>query len=157
LTIEKDASSPYYLLMWEKDWQALSTTSDQRIEYLVTSEGKGPDKKNRLVLAALIPGRDSPQQKNGIAEQQTSTEAAPDAATAPVDTKHAAETPSTVFSQQEAPAVKPETGEPPAPSPATNATAAQEETVPLQTAPSLPAQGQESTQQGVAPPQKAKQ
>ncbi|MGE0683876.1 MAG: ArnT family glycosyltransferase, partial [Candidatus Binatia bacterium] len=159
LTIEKDAASPYYLLMWEKDWQALSTTSDQRLEYLVTSEGKGPDKKNKLVLAALIPGRDSPQQKNGLMEQPTPMEAAPGAATEPVNAKHAAETPVAGSSQQEAPTVtvKPEMGEPPPPSPATSATAVQEETLPLQTAPSSPAKEQESAQSGVLPPRKAKQ
>jgi 4-amino-4-deoxy-L-arabinose transferase-like glycosyltransferase len=156
LTIEKDASSPYYLLMWEKDWQALSAASDQRIEHLVTSEGKGPDKKNRLVLAALIPGRDSPQQGNGVMEQQTSTEAAPDAVPAPTNTEHAAEPSAIAPSQQEPQAVKPETGEPPAPSPAKNAAAVQGEIAPLQAAPSPPPKEQESTQPGVAPPLKAK-
>ncbi|MGH8008168.1 MAG: ArnT family glycosyltransferase, partial [Candidatus Binatia bacterium] len=49
-------SSPLYLLMREVDWQALSTTTNPRLEHLVTSEGKGPDKKHRLVLVAVMQG-----------------------------------------------------------------------------------------------------
>ena len=42
-----------YLLVRETDWPALSE-SQPHLERLVTSEGKGPDKKHRLVLAALL-------------------------------------------------------------------------------------------------------
>ncbi|MEM4410007.1 MAG: glycosyltransferase family 39 protein, partial [Candidatus Caldarchaeum sp.] len=146
LTIEKDAPSPYYLLMWEKDWQALSATQDQRLEHLVTSEGKGPDKKNKLVLAALIPGRDSPQQKDTGAEQHPSTQATSHGATTLGNNQNAGETPAASFSQQEAPPVKPETGEPPASSPLQDATVIQEKTASLQTAPSPEAQEQDSAQ-----------
>jgi 4-amino-4-deoxy-L-arabinose transferase-like glycosyltransferase len=55
LTANGDINSPLYLLMWEEDWQALSTTASQRIEHLVTSEGKGPDKKHKLALVAILP------------------------------------------------------------------------------------------------------
>ncbi len=58
LMANSDASSTQYLLLWEEDWQALSATANYRLERLVTSEGRGPDKKHRLVLAALLPGRD---------------------------------------------------------------------------------------------------
>jgi hypothetical protein len=58
LMADSDASSTQYLLLWEEDWQALSATANHRLERLVTSEGRGPDKKHRLVLAALLPGRD---------------------------------------------------------------------------------------------------
>ena len=74
LTIDKDANSPYYLLMWEKDWQTLAAAQDQRLEYLVTSEGKGPDKKNRLVLAALMPGHVTQQSTEGAEGQSTQEE-----------------------------------------------------------------------------------
>ena len=43
-----------YLLVRETDWPELSE-SQPHLERLVTSEGKGPDKKHRLVLAALLP------------------------------------------------------------------------------------------------------
>ena len=58
LPVDSNAGTPLYLLMWEEDWQALSTTTTNRLEPLVTSEGKGPDKKHRLVLVALLPGHD---------------------------------------------------------------------------------------------------
>ena len=58
LIMDGNAGTPLYLLMWEEDWQALSTTTTNRLEPLVTSEGKGPDKKHRLVLVALLPGHD---------------------------------------------------------------------------------------------------
>jgi 4-amino-4-deoxy-L-arabinose transferase-like glycosyltransferase len=58
LTVNDTATTPLYLLMREEDWQALSPTSDKRLEHLVTSEGKGPDKKHRLVLVAVLPGND---------------------------------------------------------------------------------------------------
>ena len=58
LPVDSNAGTPLYLLMWEEDWQTLSATTANRLEYLVTSEGKGPDKKHRLVLVALLPGHD---------------------------------------------------------------------------------------------------
>lgn len=80
LTVDKDADSPCYLLMWEKDWQALAATQDQRLEYLVTSEGKGPDKKNRLVLAAIMPGRITQQTDEGTDAQAPLKEPPPKSA-----------------------------------------------------------------------------
>ncbi len=64
LKTEEDSASPTYLLMWEEDWQTLSAT-DSRFEHLVTSEGRGPDKKHRLVLAAFMPGRDHKPERDG--------------------------------------------------------------------------------------------
>ncbi|MBI3301745.1 MAG: hypothetical protein HYZ72_06670, partial [Deltaproteobacteria bacterium] len=58
LSVGGTANTPLYLLMWEEDWQTLAASTNKRLEYLVTSEGKGPDKKHRLVLAALLPGHD---------------------------------------------------------------------------------------------------
>jgi 4-amino-4-deoxy-L-arabinose transferase-like glycosyltransferase len=49
-------NSPLYLLMYEDDWKELSASSSVRLEHLVTSEGKGPDKNRRLVLVALLRG-----------------------------------------------------------------------------------------------------
>lgn len=81
LKVEDSDTTPHYLLMWEEDWQALSTAPDQRLEHLVTSEGTGPDKKHHLVLAALLPGRD---RKNEDGENPSSPpETAPNLA-APV-------------------------------------------------------------------------
>ncbi len=54
---QEDASqtdAALYLLVRETDWPALAE-SQPLLERLVTSEGKGPDKKHRLVLAALLP------------------------------------------------------------------------------------------------------
>lgn len=62
LTANGNTDTPVYLLMREKDWQELSTTN-QRLEYLVTSEGKGPDKKHRLVLVAVLPNHNSNHQE----------------------------------------------------------------------------------------------
>jgi len=58
LATDSSVDSPSYLLLREEDWQALSATTNHRLERLVTSEGRGPDKKHRLVLAALLPGRE---------------------------------------------------------------------------------------------------
>jgi 4-amino-4-deoxy-L-arabinose transferase-like glycosyltransferase len=58
LAVANNGHPPLYLLMWEEEWQALSTTTDQRLEHLVTSEGKGPDKKHRLVLVTMLPKHD---------------------------------------------------------------------------------------------------
>ena len=76
LQLKENTESPHYLLMWEKDWQALTTLPDQRLEHLVTSEGQGPDKKNRLVLAALLPNRNLGQ-GNGTMDGQTAPAATP--------------------------------------------------------------------------------
>lgn len=46
---------PSYLLMWEEDWPGLTVSSDLRFEHLVSSDGKGPDKKHRLALIAVLP------------------------------------------------------------------------------------------------------
>ena len=54
-----NVDSPLYLLVREKDWPDLAETHPH-LERLVTSEGQGPDKKHRLVLAALLS-----QQNNG--------------------------------------------------------------------------------------------
>lgn len=53
-------SSPLYLLMREEDWKELAPTQTPRLEHLVTSTGKGPDKKHPLALVALLP------EKNGV-------------------------------------------------------------------------------------------
>jgi 4-amino-4-deoxy-L-arabinose transferase-like glycosyltransferase len=58
---EAQTTPPTYLLLWEEDWQTLSAT-DPRFEHLVTSEGRGPDKKHRLVLTAFMPEREHPQE-----------------------------------------------------------------------------------------------
>ncbi len=47
--------SQLYLLMREEDWQRLPPTASPRLEHLVTSHGRGPDKKHRLALVALLP------------------------------------------------------------------------------------------------------
>lgn len=126
LITEKDAPSPYYFLMWEKDWEVLSTTADPRLEYLVTSEGKGPDKKNKIVLAVFMPDRDSPQQGDGIAEQQPPDNAASsDGSTAPVNADPMVGVPNAASAQQETPAE--EKRKSPAPS---SHNAASEETAP---------------------------
>ncbi len=82
LKVEDDDATPHYLLMWEEDWQTLATTTEQRLEHLVTSEGTGPDKKHRLVLAALLLGRET-KDSNGkdLAPPSTTTE---DAGASPV-------------------------------------------------------------------------
>jgi hypothetical protein len=73
LAMNSDPSNPQYLLLWEEDWQQLSTTTGHRLERLVTSDGKGPDKKHRLVLAALLPGREKNKEEgktqNGRGDQ----------------------------------------------------------------------------------------
>ncbi len=48
-------ASQLYLLMREEDWQRLPPTESSRLEHLVTSHGRGPDKKHRLALVALLP------------------------------------------------------------------------------------------------------
>jgi hypothetical protein len=84
LKVEENAASQYYLLLWEEDWPLLSAT-DQRLEYLVTSEGKGPDKKHRLVLAALMP---SPVYKNEEDKVKELTPPSPPAASPPTEEPH---------------------------------------------------------------------
>jgi hypothetical protein len=64
LPVEENGKTPLYLLMWEEDWQGLAATTDKRLEHLVSSEGKGPDKKHRLALIAVLP-RENGNQKNG--------------------------------------------------------------------------------------------
>jgi len=114
LKIHEDTESPYYLLMWEKDWQALATNSDHQLEYLVTSEGKGPDKRNRLVLVTLLPNRD-PQQDNGATtDGQATTMGSPAIETPPVNVAPAEETTSSGSAQKEIPTTEPAAGNPPA-------------------------------------------
>ena len=54
-----NVDSPLYLLVREKDWPDLAETHPH-LERLVTSEGQGPDKKHRLVLAALLSQQNNP-------------------------------------------------------------------------------------------------
>lgn len=53
--IDGDTDAPSYLLVWEEDWPVVASSSDLRFEHLVCSEGKGPDKKHRLALIAVLP------------------------------------------------------------------------------------------------------
>ncbi len=53
------ATSPLFLLMWEKTWQNLS--QNRHLKLLAVSEGKGPDKKRRLALVMLLPGQATDQ------------------------------------------------------------------------------------------------
>ena len=59
LTNKQKMSSPLYVFMREADWNSLPTPESLRLEYLVKSEGKGPDKKHRLVLVALLPRKNA--------------------------------------------------------------------------------------------------
>jgi len=61
---------PSYLLMWEEDWPRLVVGSDLRFEHLVASDGKGPDKKHRLALIAVLPMIPKEQQPS-LTERQT--------------------------------------------------------------------------------------
>ncbi|MEW6297180.1 MAG: glycosyltransferase family 39 protein [Thermodesulfobacteriota bacterium] len=65
LPVEENSNSPLYLLMYEEDWKELSASSTLRLEHLVTSEGKGPDKNRRLVLVALLHGNGKDKEKEG--------------------------------------------------------------------------------------------
>ncbi len=76
LVSDSNPGTPQYLLLWEEDWQALSATTNHRLELLVTSEGKGPDKKHRLVLAALLSGREKSKEEGG--EMDAHRDAAPE-------------------------------------------------------------------------------
>ena len=53
--VDTTNGSPSYLLMWEEGWEAKVSESDRRFEHLVASEGKGPDKKHKLALIAVLP------------------------------------------------------------------------------------------------------
>ncbi len=76
-----------YLLVRETDWPELSE-SQPHLERLVTSEGKGPDKKHRLVLAALLP-RPEQNGETGTtvfpAPAESEERASPEASDEPVD------------------------------------------------------------------------
>ncbi len=50
---------PYYLLMWEEDYQRLAPTN--RLRPIDTSEGKGPAARHRLMLV-------EPEQDSAIAD-----------------------------------------------------------------------------------------
>ena len=73
--------SPSYLLMWEEDWPALVADSDLRFEHLVASDGKGPDKKHRLALIAVLPALAEEQSRPRV-ENKTESETLPTTATA---------------------------------------------------------------------------
>lgn len=49
VTKERDLRAPFYLLMWEEDWEALRER--QELKKLDVSEGRGPAGRHRLVLA----------------------------------------------------------------------------------------------------------
>ncbi len=76
LVSASNPGTPQYLLLWEEDWPALSATTNHRLELLVTSEGKGPDKKHRLVLAALLSGREKSKEEGE--EMDAHRDAAPE-------------------------------------------------------------------------------
>ena len=74
-----NVDSPLYLLVREKDWPDLAGTHPH-LERLVTSEGQGPDKKHRLVLAALLSQKNNgqnDQMEHGV-EQSEADESPPD-------------------------------------------------------------------------------
>lgn len=79
--VDGQAGTPQYLLMREEDWQVVSAT-DRRLEHLVTSEGRGPDKKHRLVLAAIMPGR-QPQPEAAPTAPPSAGEAPPPSTVTP--------------------------------------------------------------------------
>ena len=83
----QNADSPLYLLVREKDWPDLAGTHPH-IERLVTSEGKGPDKKHRLVLAALLP-----QQNNGQNDQMEKSAEQSEADDSPLPASEQAQSP----------------------------------------------------------------
>jgi 4-amino-4-deoxy-L-arabinose transferase-like glycosyltransferase len=73
--------SPSYLLMWEEDWPAEVAGSDLRFEHLVASDGKGPDKKHRLALIAVLPAV-AEDESTPKAEGRTESDNLPATATA---------------------------------------------------------------------------
>lgn len=147
LKIEENPPTPHYLLMWEEDWQTLSSAK-QRLEYLVTSEGRGPDKKHRLVLAALLPTL-APSPEDGkqagtpppAATEATAKQDSPPTATTPPEEAPAPDTApavsegesdsspvGTLADPQEEPAVAPQTATaPPTAAEADTQTAAPQE------------------------------
>ncbi len=52
-----NGDSQLYLLMREEDWHRLPPTESPRLAHLVTSHGRGPDKKHRLALVTLLPAK----------------------------------------------------------------------------------------------------
>jgi 4-amino-4-deoxy-L-arabinose transferase-like glycosyltransferase len=128
LKIDEHSSEPHYLLMWEEEWQTLSASADQRLEHLVTSEGKGPDKKHRLVLAALLPKREQAQANSQSpppsTEAVSDAEASASAATQPIEPSAPKAPPETV---SPAPALESATAESSSPS---EETATQKEPAP---------------------------
>jgi 4-amino-4-deoxy-L-arabinose transferase-like glycosyltransferase len=79
--VDTVTGSPSYLLMWEEDWPAVIAGSDLRFEHLVASEGKGPDKKHRLALIAVLPAV-AEEQSVSKSERQTESDAPPPTTTA---------------------------------------------------------------------------
>ena len=76
-----------YVLVRETDWPELSA-SQPRLERLVTSEGRGPDKKHRLVLAALFPRPEQNEQTEPAvfpAPSESEERVAPETSGEPVD------------------------------------------------------------------------
>jgi 4-amino-4-deoxy-L-arabinose transferase-like glycosyltransferase len=51
---------PFFLLMWEDDWQQLAVHDSAALRLIDTSEGTGPKGKRRLVLLAAVPGAQVP-------------------------------------------------------------------------------------------------
>ncbi|MBP1684830.1 MAG: hypothetical protein H6Q33_973 [Deltaproteobacteria bacterium] len=46
-----------YLLLWESEWNGLSAQERGKLDFVLRSEGTGPDARNRLVLARVrVPG-----------------------------------------------------------------------------------------------------
>jgi hypothetical protein len=68
--VDGQTGSPSYLLVWAEDWPAIATTSDLRFEHLVSSDGKGPDKKHRLALIAVLPSVSAAQEDGGVSNDQ---------------------------------------------------------------------------------------
>jgi hypothetical protein len=79
--VDTTNGSPSYLLMWEEDWPALVAGSDLRFEHLVASDGKGPDKKHRLALIAVLPALPV-EKKSPTVEHEDGDETPPTATTA---------------------------------------------------------------------------
>jgi 4-amino-4-deoxy-L-arabinose transferase-like glycosyltransferase len=66
--VDGGAGGPSYLLVWAEDWPTLVSTSDLRFEYLVCSEGRGPDKKHQLALIAVLPSLSENREQRGNSE-----------------------------------------------------------------------------------------
>ncbi len=76
--VDAQTGSPSYLLVWAEDWPAVAATSDLRFEHLVSSDGRGPDKKHSLALIAVLPSVPTTQDSGGKNDDQTLTTKPPD-------------------------------------------------------------------------------